>query len=112
MAAETDQYIIVPTRRQADYILKQARREGLNVRNPISVDEAIHSDLRRTPYTRLHHSGGGVLVDEAVAILTALLHVQRIDAVSICARDCTQLETRFTPETLELMRALGQEVDE
>ena len=111
MAHETDQYIIVPTRREADLLFKVAKQKEMPIRNPITVHECLRSDLRHTPYARLHHNGG-VLVDDVTRILAEVLRVPKIQAISVCARESLGLETRFDQHTLDLMREMGQEVDE
>lgn len=103
MANKNDQYIIVPTEREASRIYHEAYRQNLAIRTPISVSECLY---------RSRQPVGGVLIDDVTAILADLLHLDRIDAVTVCAREHLQLETRLPPETVELMRSMGQEVDE
>ncbi len=111
MAHETDQYIITPTRRDADYLRKLARNHDMPIRNPVSVEECIRSNFRNTPYARLHHNGG-VLVDDAGIILSQVLRLPKIQAVTVCARESLELQTRFDEKTLKLMAELGDEIDE
>ena len=111
IAHETDQYIITPTRRQADMLLKLAKSEGMPIRNPVSVDECLTGNLRYTPYAKTHPYGG-VLVDDVTSILQELLHLPKIQAVSVCAKESLGLRTRLSPTVLGLMEMLGQEVDE
>ena len=111
IAHETDQYIITPTRREADLLFMLAKKEGMPIRNPVSVSECLKGNLGGTPYA-MTHPHGGVLVDDVTRILQEVLHLPKIQAVSVCAKESLSLRTRLSPTTLGLMEMLGREVDE
>lgn len=110
IAHETDQYIIVPTQREAQQLFKAAKRLDMPIRMPVTVNECMHGNFRGTPYARLHHNGG-VLVDETVRILSDILRLPKIQAISVCARDSLALETRLDEQTVARIQTLGAEVD-
>jgi len=111
IAHETDQYIIVPTQREAQQLFKKAKQLDMPIRMPVTVNECLRGNFRGTPYARLHHNGG-VLVDETVRILSDILRLPKIQAISVCARDSLALETRLDERLADHMRELGVEVDE
>ncbi len=94
MAHETDEYIIVPTKREADLLFKVARRNDTPIRKPVTVHECLIGNLARTPYAMLHPNGG-VLIDDAGRILEEILHLPKIQAISVCTDDAMALETRL-----------------
>ncbi|MDO4890724.1 MAG: hypothetical protein Q3963_05120 [Coriobacteriaceae bacterium] len=86
LAAETDQYIVEPTRMMADYVFRMAHQMGYDIRNPVSVAELQASRLDHTPYAATHPYGG-VLIDEAQEVLRMALHLPSIMALAICTEN-------------------------
>ena len=84
MAEASDQYILEPTKKMADYVFRMARKMGKDIRYPVSVGECLRSDMRSTPYA-MCHPNGGILVDEAQEVLRMALHLPRIAALAVCS---------------------------